>query len=369
VRELLKITTLTILSTCFFFSWNSNAQAETLEITGNGESAISSIEQNNHSGQTVVSSNEVNINNNIQIQSNTGSTTITTGNSSSTTNVENSANTNSINDPNCCIVGASVNVSENGSNTMNSVSIGTKKGMSVESNNTAKVSTSITNTSQTGANTANNNTGITSITTGNIQVTTQVKNNDVNGNTTRTSLTNSEAFNINVSGNGAGSETRVMIDKHNNMVVYSTNIAEISNIIEQLSNTGNNIANNNTGNVIIRTGDISVTTLLENVGINSTIADVTSCCPNISTTPNNPPDTDPGRGGGTIIPSSSSTSSGGMILGATTLAYALGEVLPATGANTTLWATVFNVFMLLMGLYLRNRSGRSPAILTIEITF
>ena len=38
-----------------------------------------------------------------------------------------------------------------------------------------------------------------------------------------------------------------------------------------------------------------------------------------------------------------------------------GAILPATGASWWLYATIANIIMLLMGLYLRLRAGRSPA--------
>jgi len=90
-------------------------------------------------------------------------------------------------------------------------------------------------------------------------------------------IVRAETINVEVSGNGAGSENQANIEVKTETVVQSTNTADIANNVEIDSNTGGNTANGNTGGEVqIQTGD-STTNLDLGNNINNQNLDISSC--------------------------------------------------------------------------------------------
>ncbi|OGY18612.1 MAG: hypothetical protein A2900_02855 [Candidatus Chisholmbacteria bacterium RIFCSPLOWO2_01_FULL_50_28] len=78
--------------------------------------------------------------------------------------------------------------------------------------------------------------------------------------------------------NGAHSRNRVRIQSTQDVDVTQTNRANITNTVVAVANTGDNLANGNTGgNTSITTGDASASATIVNVA-NANIAVVNTCC-------------------------------------------------------------------------------------------
>lgn len=86
------------------------------------------------------------------------------------------------------------------------------------------------------------------------------------------------ATTVEVTGNGANSESTAEVTQTTNTTVTQTNDANISNNVSVSANTGGNDANKNTGgDVSIKTGDSSANVEVANAA-NSNKAEVSGCC-------------------------------------------------------------------------------------------
>ncbi len=82
---------------------------------------------------------------------------------------------------------------------------------------------------------------------------------------------------VEISGNGSGSNNTANVTSSNNTTVNQTNYADISNNVDVDANTGNNKANNNTGgDVSIKTGNADANVDVDNLA-NFNFADVDAC--------------------------------------------------------------------------------------------
>lgn len=356
----------------------SPAVAMELEISGNGSQSVSSTEVDTHSSQSVVSTNESAVTNTVDanansgtntVSGNSGNSTVSTGSISNKTQVDNTGNTSSVVSQECCSGASAVKVTDNGVGTANSVDVKNNQSTTVTTSNKATIFNNIQSYGNTGNNSVSHNVGNSVLETGKVTIHTSVTNSSINNTVITTSSDVSDPVDITISSNGENSVNEVIYNDASSKTIRVLNNATIENNILIIGNSGDNTMIGNTGLVTLKTGDVVLDTTLENVGINSSIVNATNCC-----VPDKPTPEQPGHGG-VIIPSNPSTnsspsySSSGIGGGGEVLAAAIGDILPATGSNMGMWAAVFNVFMLLMGLYLRNRSGRAPCTLTFEFVW
>ncbi|OGV97221.1 hypothetical protein A2W24_04315 [Microgenomates group bacterium RBG_16_45_19] len=155
-------------------------------------------------------------------------------------------------------------ISSNGSDTENEVEVSNRSTTTVVQENNTQVSNQINVKAETGDNEAEDNTGgDVSIETGDAKVDVQVKN-EVNSNVAEVETCGECAGDteVEISGNGSGSENEVELKDMSETEVYQTNVAEILNEVKVDAKTGDNEAEDNTnGDVKIDTGDATVKVL------------------------------------------------------------------------------------------------------------
>lgn len=290
------------------------------------------------------------------VSGNSGETEIQTGDISDTTTIDNTLNTTSVDQSGCCSVsGTLVIVSSNGSGSNNTASQKTTNSTNVTVNNNARINNTVNGKASTGNNTANNNSGDVTIKTGSISVKTNIGSTGVNTSRVILPRTISGQIVSDISGNGVGSQNILTFLSGTKTTITTTNYADIFTDVLLNVNTGNNSADGNSGNVLIATGDISVTTDIENTVNANTVTTECECKPEPSPTPTpvdkitpNPTSYDKsnsnGNGSGEVASISSE------------------KILPVTGLNWLVLAFIGNVMMLFLGMILRLRSGNSPGI-------
>ena len=358
----------------FIFSTATRAEQVVLSITGNSGSSDNTVNVNVDTSTTVQQSNDAQIINDVnsnsntgenQVSSNTGDANIQTGSANNTTNVNNQNINQNIAENNACgcDLGVTASIDGNGSYSDNSINLSILNNTDVVQVNSANILNNIGVQANTGDNVANYNNGNVSIQTGNITALTNVKNKNINqsidSQTNRNNL-----ISVLISGNGSYSINEISLAFNNVLNFESRNIAEIINNVIVDANTGRNIANNNNGSVLIATGDIVSVVNIGNENINSSFVSVDNC--NCSSTPPGDGDGDgetpPVGGNPGTTPSSSSGGSGSSVGGAAgqVLGAAIGAVLPATGNYLMLLMTLLSIIMFAAGWYLRFGSDPSP---------
>jgi hypothetical protein len=348
-----------------------------IEISGNS-SGNNEVSITSSSTTEVTQTNTATVTNDITVNANTGNNTasnnsgdvaIDTGNIETNVSVENSANT-SIAEAGCCITNTNSAKISGNSGGNNSIQVNSGANTVVAVNQIATINNIVNGSANTGKNNASFNGGNVNISTGWIKQNDTIVNKNVNIAHTVV-YAGDPAWNISISGNGSGSKNDILLNLSNNTITRVYNNADLNNISLWKLTTGDNTANKNEGSVTITTGNIYSSTAIKNDGIN--VSNVTvDCCKNDEPPIITPPVTPPpppaggcvngcggssdnpklssGNGGGTGGSSSSST---GSVLG--------GAILPATGMSFWLFATIANILMFLLGLYLRMKAGRSPA--------
>ncbi len=164
-----------------------------------------------------------------------------------------------------------VNITENGINSNNTVNITNTNGTTVNQGNETLFVNGVLAGSGTGGNTANGNTG-----GGNVNVT--------SGNaTTNITINNGGSSNdaalpdcgcqtpnttVNVDKNGVNSKTTVKVVNSNTRTVNQGNRSAFINLVGARSRTGNNKANGNTGggNVNVKSGNAVTNINIDNAG-------------------------------------------------------------------------------------------------------
>jgi hypothetical protein len=150
-------------------------------------------------------------------------------------------------------------ITNNGQGSSSNVTVAAQNQSTSQQSNDANINNNTTNNSNTGNNSANNNTGgDTSVTSGDASNTTNVST-DVNNSSADINncncVTNGQAS---ISGNGQDSTNNVNYTSTNSTTINSSNTAHITTITNGNVSTGNNRANNNLGDVNIRSGNINV---------------------------------------------------------------------------------------------------------------
>jgi hypothetical protein len=307
------------------------AVADEIVISGNGEGSSNEVSVQNNSTTTVTQTNSADVTNNVDTSATTGNntasdntgggTSIVTGDATQDLSIQNSLNSSSV-EIECCPTGTTIEISGNGSDSENSVSLENGSQTNVSINQYASVTNNVSGTANTGDNKANDNTGgSVLIDTGNIKVLGGIKNGPINFYSIMGGSGTGGNLDVTINSNGSGSTNLVslLLGDLTNLWLY--NNALIHNEVYWDLNTGGNEANGNTGgDVTIRTGDILFDFMIENGPINVGGVDWGCCEPpddgDGGPTPTPPPpggdphDPGPGSSG----PGSSGPGSSGVIL-------------------------------------------------------
>jgi hypothetical protein len=277
-----------------FGSFMPMALAElNLEISGNAGDTTNTVQVSSSSTNVVTQTNSANIENNVQIstnsgdnqanQNNGGDTAVSTGNATAAVSVNNNANSNSASVDNCggCVNGINATVSGNASDTTNTVGVALSATTHLTQDNTADVENNVHVVANTGGNEANkNNGGDVSIETGNADVDDISVSTNVNANhaVVGGGDSNGGDLSLMIVGNAADSINTIGLNLANSTVVTQTNDADIENNIRVKAVTGYNEANqNNGGDTEIDTGDADVEVAVDNMA-NFNHAVLDDCC-------------------------------------------------------------------------------------------
>ncbi len=346
--------------------------AEEITVSGNGAYSDNVVTATQTDTTNVTQSNTAVITNNVTADTNTGGNTadnnsggdvnISTGDATSSTDVSNLGNVSvaSVGDSCDCQITNSTIVSGNLAGSVNTVNNTGAYNTNISVNQIANVTNNLVTNANTGINTANNNNGNVSIVTGNIYASTSLLN-ALNYSKVKVANGKNADKLLKIAGNGVSSVNAINNVEINNVNIVTNNIANFLNNIIQNLNTGGNTANNNNGDVSIKTGDVWSEIKVKNL---ANISEVIIDCgckekrgeekppilpPSIVTTP--PSSASGGVGG-----------PGGAGGGSSAVAAAIENMLPATGTNWLILALLGNIMMLFLGAYLRLRSGRSPGL-------
>lgn len=157
-----------------------------------------------------------------------------------------------------------IEVSENGDNSSNNVSLDQNNSTTTSQSNDTSNSNTLDQVSNTGENSIEDTTGgYSSISTGNVEQTTKISN-EINNSTVVVDPCCNGNQSITVLGNGSGSVNSVDTTSITSTVVNITQNATITNTVNGIANTGNNTISNSSGNASIVTGNIYGNILLQN---------------------------------------------------------------------------------------------------------
>lgn len=336
-----------------------------LNVTDNGNNTSSEVNVSSESNTTVSQSNNTQVENTSNATSNTGDNVIAnseggavqTGNSTTQTNTVNNVGSN-VQATNCCPTTAQSEViSEHGAGGVNAVNAQITSTQNITATNSTTIVNNIKGTSSTGNNRIHDVSGNATIKTGTASITIKVST-VVNTNIITVPSNSLDIFDPQVINNTSLSQNEGNSQIINGVNIHVQNSSNLINLITADANTGGNSIKNVGGTVSLLTGNSSTIISVSNT-LNKNVQ-MSSCCK--APEEKSPDQSVPNPTGGYSSPSSSTSSGGTGGVGGVggVLATSTGFVLPATGSNMSLWATIFNVFMLLFGLYLRRTAGRSP---------
>lgn len=262
----------------------------TIEISGNGTDSDNKAVVNQNNNTTVTQSNVADINNNVNVNSNTGNNKasdntggnvkVDTGDATSTVKVNNAANGNAASVDCCANSGdTDVLIKGNGKDSDNNVYLNQNSNTNVTQQNYADVKNDIKVNSNTGNNDAEDNTGAdVTIETGDADTTVKASTK-ANANWARIGgSSDGGSLTARIIGNGKDSDNKIDIDLDNSVELTQWNEADIENDVDVNSKTGHNDANDNTGgDVVIETGDADTDVTVDNM-VNFNAADVDCGC-------------------------------------------------------------------------------------------
>lgn len=413
------------------------ADETTVEIVANGsesnnevvvESTIdTNVSQNNDAVVKTVVTQSANTGDNQANQNTGGNVTIDTGSVETITTITTTTiNHNQVDT--CCDTtsGTTTTITNNGAASANTATVTAASANTVTQTNHADINNNPSQSADTGANQANQNTGnSTTIHTGDINATATITNQNINHNTAHVpAAAIGGPQHLTISGNGAGSTNQANIELVTNTDANQEQDFNIDNLIDQIFNTGTNQANQNTGgSVNIITGTIIADATIINQDININNLDL--CCQETNGDDDNG-DEDNGNGNDNGNGDSNGNNNGNnngngndtyncecncdcdcdysndcnaccsdccydccgayggiteRIIEKTTeyITYrtlgassgigggqVLGATLPATGSSAanTIYFLIANILTFLLGTYLRLRSGRSPSTIS-----
>lgn len=224
----------------------------------------------------VLNTNTAGVANSANVDLNTGNNTadnntlggfIETGNATGAVAISNELNSN-FTQVNSGLADATVLAGNmtTGAGSVNDASATLDNVVVVDNSNSAGVSNSVAVTSDTGNNTADNNTAMGgSVETGNASGTVAIVN-DVNSNDTVVNSSPIVSVSVDNDVTGANSINNSSVSAVNVVDVTNTNTAEITNDVTITSNTGGNSASNNTEGGSVVTGSADMTFVISNSG-------------------------------------------------------------------------------------------------------
>lgn len=341
--------------------------AEEIVVTGNGTGSSNEVNSSVSQDVNVSQDNNADVSNDVTVDATTGNNSasdntgddnaIKTGDVQVQTQIGNNVNT-SVASVGCCPTngnGGGAIISGNGSHSDNSISSNFSNTVNINVNQNADITNVINGYASTGGNTADDNTdGDVSITTGDISVQEKILNK-ANKAFVSLGLPFGRDYWVKISGNGTRSDNDIDVDDENEVVVAVNNNADVFNESFWDLVTGENEASDNTdGDVSITTGDIDFTSEIVN-DVNKSVV-VIDCCkedkekPQPVTPAEKPVSPAPSGQGGESKPSKEEVQA------------AAEEVLPVTGNLWFFLALIGNIAVLILGTYMRLRSGRSPSM-------
>lgn len=328
VKECKKFKVLVFLLAVYSFVFTPSVSALELVVTDNGTGSDNEVNVQVETETNVVQTNEADVENTVIEDLNTGGNIATgntdgdvniqTGDINTATSIDNQLNSNYAKTEPCCST-VDIEISDNGSNSDNTVNLDFGANTVIEADNIASVSNTIMGKANTGENKALDNTGgSVSINTGDINVQNQVVNDSVNTSFIETYSGFSDVSAA-IKDNGEGSDNTINADFNDDLNVLINHSSDIENYILWEAETGANEASGNTGgDVSITTGDINIVNFIENL-VNIGGVDV-DCCEGIydpedgndedENSDNTPSD---GHGGNSSSDSGSSSTSGSIL--------------------------------------------------------
>ena len=286
LKYLLYLPLVVLLLALNVFSANLfSANAYEFVITGNGDGSSNEITAEVVQETVVVQSNDANISNEVdasadtggnEASQNNGDVSIETGDIQAAVEIENSANTSVVDIGECCPDDTSVVVSNNGSGSSSNVNLSTSDTTNVQINQVANIDNSVSGAANTGENKANNKSGNVEIDTGSIYAISNIINGPVNLHSVSVGG-DGISTQVKVSGNAADSINKVVSNLNFSNNVFVNNLFNLRNNINWDLNSGKNNANGNLGDISIKTGDITLISLIENIG-NIGKVNIEGCC-------------------------------------------------------------------------------------------
>lgn len=157
-------------------------------------------------------------------------------------------------------------IEDNGSSSNNQIVISSSNNSTIVQSNTSNVSNNIEVTANTGGNEASSNTvSQTNIETGEVLTNTEVLNStNIQSLESNCCLSNDNSS-LEIKNNGDNSTNILDMDNKNQQSVNINQNSYITNNIDINANSGNNQALSNQGNVLIKTGDVSSETKINNI--------------------------------------------------------------------------------------------------------
>ncbi len=273
-----------------------SARAEEITISGNNESTQNSVTINNNDNTSIAQTSTGVIQNNITITSSTGgnsiadstgeSNVISTGNVNTTIGVTTEMNS-SVSEAGCCgDTESTYTISNNNSNSVNTISDSTQKTTSVAVNQHATVTNNVNGTMTTGANTISGTTGSNTIDSGDIEVTGSIVNGPINV-AKYTLKKGTESVETYIKDNNSESLNSITISKNENETNRINNKADIANLVLFDIFTGNNKVSGSLGKTNIFTGDIFFNLFIKNGPLNISES-VIDCCQKNDDNPDEP---------------------------------------------------------------------------------
>ncbi len=265
------------------------ASAATITITGNGSNSDNDAKVETSNDVDVDQSNDAHVDNNIKVFSETGNNSasdntggdvkVDTGDSTVLVDVENKLNSNWADVESCCPNDTDVKIEGNGTGSDNNAKLKFDNDVDVDQDNDAHVKNKVDVESETGDNSADDNTGgDVTVKTGDSTVKTYITN-EANYNSAKIGSKNGDGGSVSalIKGNGSNSDNDVDFDFNNDVNLDQDNDAHFDNNVDLESDTDDNTADDNTGgDVLVDTGDSTLTVVLDNMA-NFNWADVEAC--------------------------------------------------------------------------------------------
>lgn len=173
--------------------------------------------------------------------------------------------------PNTVFAEVILSVTGNGEGTENTVTVEAPSQTTVVQGNDMHEENKVISDAVSGENKAEDNSQNVQIETGDATAQSQVENKEINGNVAVSDGCNGcpeLSGKIEVSENGAGSQNTINTQSESTISISQSNNASINNYLENKAITGENEALDNSGGVIIQTGDVFDSQIILNRKIN-----------------------------------------------------------------------------------------------------